>query len=72
MNDNVKVRISGQFKVSYFGIVEIKRELYEKLNKAWEDQEDGIDADILLDIADALRSGDSEDFECDQFELVQP
>lgn len=72
MDDKVKVRISGQFKVSYSGIVEMKRSLYEELNKAWEDQEDGIDADILLDTADALRNGDSDDFECDQFEIVQP
>lgn len=69
MNDMVKVRVGGQMTIKYDGTVEMKRELYEKLLKSWEAEEDGIDEDIL-DVANAIRNGYIDDPEVDEFELV--
>ena len=68
-DDEVKVRIGGQMTVKYDGTVKMKRSLYEKLAKAWQNQEDSIDEDIL-DVADAIRNGYIDDSEVDEFELV--
>jgi hypothetical protein len=69
MTDKVKVQIGGRQTIKYDGVVEMERDLYEKLLQAWEEQADGIDHDIL-DFADSIRNGYSDDAEVDEFDLV--
>ena len=69
-DEKVEVRIGGQMTIKYDGTVKMKRSLYEKLLKSWEEHEDGIDGDIL-DVADAIRNGYIDDPEVDEFNIVE-